>query len=262
MTTTPEPWIELIEAAVAPMHAVAAAERLSGVNWAVGPGEFWAVGGPPGSGKSDLLTTAAGLHKVPRGRQLLFGRGVGEMSESELVAARLRVGMVFADGGRLFPHLTVEENVALPICYHRNCGPEGARERVRETLAAMGLERHAAIRPARVTRNLHQKIALARALALQPELVLVDSPLHGLDPRQSQWWQDFLLRLARGHPLMGGRPTTVIVATDDLRPWMEEATQFALVHGGGFHSVGGREELLGQDSAVVRDLLGKGLHGD
>lgn len=263
MPPTPtESWIELIDASVSPMHALVEVERLAGVNWRVGPGEFWAVGGPPGSGKTDLLTTAAGLHKALRGRQLLFGLGVGEMTESEMVSTRQRIGLVFADGGRLFPNLTVEENIALPLCYHRDCDFAQALDRVRETLAATGLERWASFRPARVTRNLHQKIALARALALQPQILLLDSPLHGLDPRQSQWWQAFLNRLAKGHRLMAGRPTTIIVASDDLRPWLEEATHFALLQAGAFHTIGDREALLRNSSTAAQEVLGRADYKD
>ncbi len=92
---------------------------LEGINWRVAVGDFWAVGGLHASGKSDLLATAAGIMRPARGRYRVFGQELGAGFEEDRLATRLRLGLVF-EGGRLFHHLSVAENIALPLCYHGN----------------------------------------------------------------------------------------------------------------------------------------------
>ena len=83
--------------------------------WTVAAGDYWVVGGLPGTGKSDLLATAAGLQRPLRGTHLLFGEDLARLDEPALIQKRLRVGLVFENGGRLFNRLTVAENLALPF---------------------------------------------------------------------------------------------------------------------------------------------------
>ena len=84
--------------------------------------------------------------------------------------------------------------------------------------------------PANVAANWRQRAALARALILKPELLLLDNPLAGLGTRHRQWWLRFLDQLWRGHEWFGGRPMTLVVTTDDLRPWQIAQRKFALLH--------------------------------
>lgn len=257
MADEPQSQIELRDAEVARAEIAAPVPVLEHVNWVVSAGDFWAVGAPPGAGKTDLLSTAAGLQKPIKGVHRLFGVDTAELYEQELVEKRLRVGMVFTSG-RLFPQLTVGENLALPICYHSNWHVERAQDEVKSALALTGLERVADLRPTQVTRNLHQRIGLARALALQPEVLLVDNPLVGIDPRQSRWWIDFLCQLAQGHPKIG-RKLTVVVAADDFRPWLEVARQFAVIREKKLEIVGGRAEVRQSEEPIVRELLTHGF---
>ena len=112
---------------------------LEGINWRISAGDYWVVGGLPGSGKSDLLATLAGLYRPLSGTSKLFGRDVAELSEDDFRAARLRIGLVFEGGGRLFNQLSVAENVALPLRYHRSQPGVEAGERVKAILDATGL---------------------------------------------------------------------------------------------------------------------------
>jgi ABC-type transporter Mla maintaining outer membrane lipid asymmetry ATPase subunit MlaF len=100
------------------------APSVEDINWTVHSGDYWVVGGAPGSGKSDLLATVAGLLRPLRGTLRLFGLDRVDTSQEELVASRAEIGLVFENGGRPFEHLTVAENVALPLCYRENCSPE------------------------------------------------------------------------------------------------------------------------------------------
>jgi ABC-type transporter Mla maintaining outer membrane lipid asymmetry ATPase subunit MlaF len=229
--------------------------EIENVDWTVRPSDFWVVGGLPGSGKTDLLATAAGLMRPLRGVHRIFGRETSMMSEEELVVERLRIGLVFANEGRLFHHLTVTENLALPLCYHRNCTLVEAADRVRQVLEHTGLSDLAHSTPGTINRNLRERVALARALVLAPEVLLLDNPLRGMDPRQLRWWREFLSALCEGHPILDGHKMTLVVAADNLQPWIEEGTKFAILKEGSFLALGGREELHRSREPLLRDLM-------
>ena len=248
------PLIELVDADIvsAQNQDMPLVER---VNWRLRPGDYWAVGGLHWSGKSDWLTTVAGLQHPAAGRHLLFGEETSSLPQPELVAARLRVGLVFENGGRLFTQMTVEENVALPLRYHRNCPAEETREAVAAVLGLAGLADLASQVTGQLNRSWRQRVALARALVLRPEVLLLDNPLAGLDPRQTRWWLDTLDALNAGHAWLEGRPLALVATTDDLRPWSTRACQFALLQGRRWMDLGGRAELTTTGEPALREFL-------
>jgi phospholipid/cholesterol/gamma-HCH transport system ATP-binding protein len=255
MQTVSDPVIELVRVDVSRADAPAAVPIVHDVNWAIGSGDFWAVGAYAGTGKTDLLCTAASLERPLSGTHLLFGRDTSRMSEEELVTARMKIAMVFT-GGRLFNDLSVAENVALPLQYHGKLDKQAISEKVSATLEITGLKHIANKWPGELTRNLHQRIALARALALDPEILFLDNPLTGVDARLARWWLDFLCQLNKGKLAQRpGAPMTIIVATDDLRPWSDSASSFAIVKERQFHPIGGRQDIKASSDAIVRDLL-------
>jgi ABC-type transporter Mla maintaining outer membrane lipid asymmetry ATPase subunit MlaF len=231
---------------------------LEGVNWTVASGDFWAVAGLLRSGKSDLMALAAGVTRPARGSCRLFGKELVAGFEHERLALRLRIGLVF-DGGRLLHHLTLAENIALPLRYHFDDGGEKIDQRIQALVELTGLEPWAGRRPADVNRNWQQRIGLARALALKPEVLLLDNPLTGLDPRDAAWWLDIVEALAAGHPIADGRPLTLVVAGDDLRPWQHRAKQFAILKNRQFISLGARADLAGHAGTHLQDLLPGGV---
>lgn len=202
---------------------------VSGVNWKICIGQFWLISGSSGSGKSRLLETVAGLMPPVRGVHLLFGQLLHKLPAEAAAALRRRIGLVFPDGGRLFPSLTVAQNISLPICYHRECGFEGAIPRVEQLLSATGLIQYANWSPMRLNRSFRQRAALARALTLEPEVLLLDNPLSGVDVGHVEWWVEFIGALLQGHPLLGGKKMAIVVATDDVRPWQGVANRFAMI---------------------------------
>jgi ABC-type transporter Mla maintaining outer membrane lipid asymmetry ATPase subunit MlaF len=197
------------------------------VNWSAAAGDFWVIGGLHGSGKSDLLMVAGGLTAPTAGASFFQGNEL-PMVEDEHLSKRLRLGYVF-DGGQLFNQLTVAENIALPLRYHRNLSDADVAEQVRRKLDATELSPWADSPPGTITRAWRKRVGLARALMLQPEVLLLDNPLAGLDARHRQWWLNFLGGLAHGNEWTGGQPLTLVVTADDFRPWRKVARQFALL---------------------------------
>lgn len=235
---------------------------LEAVRWVVRPGECWVVAGPPGTGKSALLETAAGLRRPVRGTQRLFGRDVGALDGDALAEVRRKIGFVFPDGGRLFAHLTVAENVALPWCYHRDQSMAEAIEATRPLLENLQLAEHARVRPVALSRERRQRVALARALALQPALLLLDNPLAGLEAPLCRWWLATLRELAAGPSWWGGRRVTWVLACESLRLFRRWDVRVGLLHQQRFHDAGrmgtlsvgpapALQELLAEDSTAV-----------
>ena len=224
-----------------------------GINWTVNAGEYWVVAGLHGSGKSDFLMMTGGLMAPRRGQYRFFGEQMPIFEEARL-KERLRLGLVF-ESGQLFNHLTVAENIELPLRYHHNLSRTEATAAVRELLAFTELVPWAESTPGALGRGWQKRTGLARALALNPEVLLVDNPLAGLDPRHVQWWLAFLDQLSKGHSLMGGRPVTLVVATSDARPWKGHARQFASLRHHGFVVLGSWAELEGAGAELVQELL-------
>lgn len=250
--------IEMTGAAIARLQADRSV-LIEQMNWQVRNGDFWVVGGLHRAGKSALLATAAGLQPPRAGTHYLFGANIAGLDPDSLLEQRLRVGLVFERGGCLFSHLSVAENVALPLCYHRNLTVLQAEERVREVLMAVDLVPLAQRKVVSISRDQSQRAALARALVLQPEVLFVDNPCSGLDPRERYWWQAFLSELSRGHKLMDDKPLTLVLTTDDFRPWAARAKQFACINQQRFFCLGGQKELHQNEDPLIRELLATGL---
>ena len=264
MMTTPEssatasgadsvPALEMTDVTVSTLRDPSV-ELLRDVQWTVQSGDYWAVAGLHRSGKTDLMAVAAGLMRPKRGTVKIFGRELLTGVEHERADSRRPVGLVF-DGGQLLHHLTLAENIALPLEYHEVGNDAERGVRLQTLIEFTGLESSMARRPAQVSRNEQQRIGLARALALKPRLLLLDNPLTGLDPRDAAWWLDSLDALSRGHMLLDGEPLTVVVTGDDFRPWQNRAKQFAVLSGTIFLALGGREELRQHPEPLLKVLL-------
>ena len=252
---TATPLIEMVDVTLTsladPRRVVA-----EGVSWSVMPGDYWVVGGLHGAGKSDFIAAAGGILLPARGKYRLFGKEIEYGFERELVETRLRMGVVF-DGGRLLNHLTVAENVALPIQYHLSLSQDDLIARVSELLEAVDLLSVANVYPASISRNRQQRVGLARAMALRPEVILLDSPLTGLDPSDANAWIGILDRLAEGHPAMGGKPATLVATADDFRPWRGHARQFATLRQKRLRLL--RHVSTDTEEHLMREMVGKDL---
>jgi lipoprotein-releasing system ATP-binding protein len=171
-------------------------EVLRGVDLEVRRGTILAILGVSGAGKSTLLNILGTLARPDRGTLAIRGRPVDGLGDEELARLRARrIGFVF-QFHHLMPEFTAEENVMMPLLI---AGDEmaRARARARETLAAVGLSQRWEHRPSELSGGEAQRVAVARALAPQPELVLADEPSGNLDPAAARQLQDLIASLAR-----------------------------------------------------------------
>jgi ABC-type transporter Mla maintaining outer membrane lipid asymmetry ATPase subunit MlaF len=215
--------VEAVDVTVSPLHSNAVVA--SHVDWRLTAGEFWVVGGRHGSGKTSFLSTIAGLQRPATGVIRHFGEELSQLAEPELLRQRERIGFVFKGGGRMFAGLTVAENVALPLQYHLQWTEEKTAERVAAVLEATELAEESDKTAQNLGWGRQQRVGLARALALNPELLFLDEPLSGLEASDRQWWRKFLDMLSEGAALTGGLPMTIVVTTNDFGFWI----------GGGHH---------------------------
>lgn len=223
------------------------------INWTVQPGDYWVIGGLQGSGKSDFLMMTGSLMAPIRGQYWLFGEPMPIFDEARL-KTRLRLGLVF-ESGQLFNHLTVRENIALPVRYHQNLGKVEAEPVIQPWLEALELAPWADSTPGAIGRHWQKRVGLARALVLRPEILLVDNPLGGLDLRHMIWWLDFLQQLAQGHSLLDHRPLTLVVTAANLQAWRRRGRQFAILRERRFSVLGAWEKFEAGDSKLIEELL-------
>lgn len=228
---------------------------LHGVNWRIAAGDFWAVSGGPESGKTLLLATAAGLNRPGAGTLRIFGRDLAEATEEEQVEWRRRIGFVFENGGRLLHHLTLAENLALPLQYHLELDEQEVQKKVEEMLERAELQSHAQTTPSRLSVRARQRAGLMRALAVPTQVLFLDNPLGGLPAREERWWLETLRELPAHYATPGGQPLAIVASSDDFRAWLDLASRFALIQGEQFRVLGGREQLDANKEPSIREFL-------
>jgi len=222
---------------------------LSGLDLDVPRRATLSVMGGSGSGKTVLLRLVAGLIKPDRGRVRLLGLDATPLREEALLPLRRRMGFVF-QGAALFDSLTVYENVAYPLREHTRLPEEEVADRVHRLLARVGLHDVDAKLPAEISGGMKKRVGIARALALDPELVLYDEPTAGLDPTNAR----LITELVEGLKTEGGSETAMVV-THDLEFARAVSDLIAILIDGRIALVGPPDAVLHSDRRDVHAFL-------
>ena len=221
---------------------------LRGVNLSVAPGESVVIIGRSGTGKSVLLKHVVGLMHPDAGTVRVEGIDVPSLGVGELLELRKQMGMLF-QGGALFDSLTVGENVGLPLREHTDAKEPQVALVVHEKLHLVGLEGVEGMRPSSLSGGMKKRAALARALALNPKIMLYDEPTTGLDPITA----DLINRLIRR--LQERLGITSITVTHDMRSAYHIADRIAMLHEGGIHAIGTPAEIQSTRDPAVRQFI-------
>ncbi len=229
-------------------YAVDGRPIFAGLDIRVRRGLITAVMGPSGTGKTTLLRLITGQVLADRGQVAVFGRDIAGLSGSELYAARRRMGMLFQNGA-LLTDITVFENVAFPVREHTNLPESLIRKLVLTKLEAVGLRGAAELMPAELSGGMARRVALARAIVMDPEVLLYDEPFVGLDPISL----GVILRLIKQMNQTLG--ITSVVVSHDVQELATIADQSYLLSGGSVVASGTPKELAGSDSATVRQFM-------
>jgi phospholipid/cholesterol/gamma-HCH transport system ATP-binding protein len=222
---------------------------LDGVTLAVNRGETLAVLGRSGTGKSVLLRVIIGLVQPDVGSVSILGREIAGLNLDKLGDVRKKMGFLFQHAA-LYDSLTVGENVAFPLVHHRTDMSKAERDdRVIQLLAEVGLENALNKMPSNISGGMQKRVGLARALALDPEILLLDEPTAGLDPISSGEIDELVLKLQSEHQMAS------IVVTHDLHSAKTIATRLALLDRGQVVIEGTFEELEQSEIALVKQFL-------
>jgi phospholipid/cholesterol/gamma-HCH transport system ATP-binding protein len=222
---------------------------LNGISLSVNRGETLAVLGRSGTGKSVLLRVIIGLQKPDSGSVRIHGQDIAGLALDEMGEIRKKMGFLFQHAA-LYDSLTVEQNVAFPLEHHKKEMSKAERgDRVRQLLTEVGMENAAAKTPSDISGGMQKRVGLARALALEPDILLLDEPTAGLDPISSGEIDDLVLKLQQQHHMAS------IVVTHDLRSAKTIANRLALLNEGDVVIQGSFAELQKSDIAFVGEFL-------
>jgi phospholipid/cholesterol/gamma-HCH transport system ATP-binding protein len=223
-------------------------EILHGINFDVVRGETLVILGGSGSGKSTLLRTLVGLEKPSAGEIWIKGRDLAKTSAAEMDEIRTKIGMSF-QGGALFGSMTVGENVALPLREHTRLEDSTIEIILRLKLQQVGLEGFEYYMPAQLSGGMKKRAAVARALAMDPEILFFDEPSAGLDPIIAAGIDELILELKRAFHM------TIIVVTHELASAFLIADRMLLIDKGNIVVLGTTEEMRSSTQPRVRQFL-------
>jgi phospholipid/cholesterol/gamma-HCH transport system ATP-binding protein len=223
-------------------------EVLHGISFDVMRGETVVILGGSGSGKSTLLRTLVGLERPSAGNVLLKGTDLTHATNRELDAIRKKIGLSF-QGGALIGSMTVGENIALPLLEHSDLAASTIEVMVRIKLEQVGLSGFEHFSPSQLSGGMKKRAAIARALAMDPEILFFDEPSAGLDPIIAAGIDDLILNLKKAYAM------TIIVVTHELASAFLIADRIFLIDRGHILAAGPAKEIQQSTQPRVRQFL-------
>src|SRR6266850_408532 len=224
---------------------------LDGISLQVASGETVAVLGRSGTGKSVLLKLIIGLQAPDSGSVRISGQEIKGLDTKQLNEVRKRVGFLFQQAA-LYDSLTVQDNVAFPLSRHMTMSEEERRRRARDLLANVGMDRDIEKMPSEISGGMQKRVGLARALALDPEILLFDEPTAGLDPITAAEIGNLILDLKKK------RKMTAVVVTHDVRGAKAFSDRVVLMDKGNIVAEGTFADLQKSRDKFVRQFLKDG----
>jgi phospholipid/cholesterol/gamma-HCH transport system ATP-binding protein len=221
---------------------------LDGVDLMVKRGESMVIIGASGSGKSVLLKHIVGLLRPDDGEVWYDGTRIDTMPERDVMKIRQRCGFLFQMGA-LFDSLTVAENIGFPLVEHTKKTKDEIAQVVRQKLAMVGLSGIEKKMPGELSGGQKKRVALARAIALDPELILYDEPTTGLDPIRSDVINELIIKLQRE------LHTTSVTVTHDMNSAFKIANRIVMLHEGKIIIDGSPDEIRNSENEIVRRFV-------
>ena len=221
---------------------------LRDMSLAIRRGEVMFIIGTSGVGKLVAIKLLIGLHRLDHGEIWFDGRRIDQLAERALVPLRKRIGMVF-QSSTLFDSMTLAENVALPLRKHQRLAWPAALDEARRWLAQVYMAEHAERYPAELSDGMRKRAAIARTLALDPEVVLFDEPTTGLDPVSARRIDRLIRELASG---LG---VTAVVVSHDPASIFGTADRVALLYQGVVHALATPADLRASPDPIVQQFI-------
>jgi phospholipid/cholesterol/gamma-HCH transport system ATP-binding protein len=221
---------------------------LSGVNLTIEKGESMVVLGGSGTGKSVLLKIVMGLLKADEGEVFIDGQEITHLKEEALGEVRKKFGMLF-QGAALFDSLSVWENVGFGLLEHTRLSRKEVRKIVSEKLAMVGLKDVEDKMPAELSGGMKKRVGLARAIAMDPQIILYDEPTTGLDPIMADVINELIIKLKKEIN------ATSIAITHDMTSAYKIGDKLALLYLGVIHQIGTPEEIKHSEDPVVHQFV-------
>jgi phospholipid/cholesterol/gamma-HCH transport system ATP-binding protein len=225
---------------------------LDGIDLHLNKGETLTVLGRSGTGKSVLLKLIIGLQKPDSGSIRIKGAEVTTMKTDQLDDVRKKIGFLFQNSA-LYDSLSVEENVAFPLRRHTRMPENERRDKVRELLSLVGMEEASAKMPAEISGGMKKRVGLARALAMEPDLLLMDEPTAGLDPITAGEINELILQLQRA------RNVSSVVVTHEMQTVQAVSDRIAMLHEGNIRIEGTFEDLKRSQDSLVATFVKQGM---
>ncbi len=218
-----------------------------GLSFAVNKGEILALFGGSGTGKSVALRGIIGLEHPDGGEIWFQGRDVAKLRESQLTDVRKKIAYVFQNGA-LFDSMTVEENLAYPLVEHTKLSDQQITDKIKAMLKLVSMEGSENLLPASLSGGMQKRVGLARAIILEPEIILYDEPTAGLDPQNTKNLVEIMRKLRD----MG---RTGIFVTHDIPAALEVADRIAILYNRKIHVIDTVENIKKSDDPVVKAFI-------